>query len=68
MIVNLQGFVDRDGYIIFDLVPLYFSGDQTVHVNEVYMQFSNKLSNINGFISTSMIDKDIKNIHFHLLD
>ena len=67
MIVNLQGFVDRDGYIIFDLVPLYFSGEQTVHVNEVYMQFSNKLSNINGYISTSMIDKNPVNQQQQLL-
>ena len=67
MIVNLKGYVDRDGYIIFDLVPLYFSGDQTVHVNELYMQFSNKLSNVNGFISTSLIDKSPVNQEQNLL-
>ena len=70
MIVNLQGYVDRDGFIIFDLVPLYFSGEQTVHVNELYIQFSSKLSNVNGFISTSLIDKSPVNqqqslIFFH---
>ena len=67
MIVNLQGYVDRDGFIIFDLVPLYFSGDQTVHVNELYMQFSSKLSNLNGFISTSLIDKSPVNQRQNLL-
>ena len=67
MIVNLQGYVDRDGYIIFDLVPLYFSCKQTVHVNEIFMQFSSKLSDINGFISTSLIEKTTVNQHQNLL-
>ena len=67
MIVNLRGYVNRDGYIIFDLVPLYFSRRQTVHVTELFMQFSSKLSDINGFISTSLIDKSTVNQHQNLL-
>lgn len=67
MIVNLHGYVDRNGQIIFDLVPLYFSGNETVHVNEVFMSYSNKLSYINGFITTSLIDKSSVNQRQNLL-
>ena len=65
--MNLQGQVNRNGEICFDLVPLYFSSNQFVHVNEVYMQFSSKLSDLNGFIATSLIDKSPVNQYQQLL-
>lgn len=67
MIINLHGQVSRDGHICFDLVPVYFSSNQLVHVKEVFMQFNSKLNDLNGFISTSLIDKSPVNQFQQLL-
>ena len=70
MIINLRGNVTEDGEINFDLVPLYFCVNQTVHATEVFLQFDKKLSDLNGYITTSLIDKSSINqkqqlIFFH---
>ena len=58
MIVNLHGTVQQSGEILFDLVPLYFETDQSVHVNEVHLSFNKIVNNLHGYISSSLIDRN----------
>ena len=58
MIVNLHGHVNENGEIVFDLVPLYFDVNQTVHVTEVFVSFNKNVNNLHGYITTTLIDKN----------
>ena len=57
MIVNLNGTVNYDGKIVFDLVPLYFDVNQSVRVTEIFINFNHKMKNLHGYVSSSLIDK-----------
>ena len=61
MIVNLKGKVRSDGEIIFELAPLYFSENQFAQVNQLFLQFDKKLSDVSGVITSSLIDRSTVN-------
>ena len=55
MIVNLFGLI-RNDMIEIEPVPVYFEHGQFVHVNEIAIEWKEKTSNINGFISSTLVD------------
>ena len=67
MIINLKGRVKSDGEINFDLTPLYFSSDDYVQVNQLFLQYDKKLSEVSGNITSSLVDRSSVNQNQELL-
>lgn len=66
MIINLEGKVVKDD-IIFNECPVYFSQNQLVHVNELFIKFKRKCENLHGYIESSLIDRSTVNLKQQLL-
>ena len=56
MILNLQGKIIKD-QIEFDLPPLHFQENHWVHVNYIFIQWSNYVQNLHGQITSTLIDR-----------
>ena len=61
MIINLRGKVMSDGAISFDLVPVYFTNKSYVHATELFLLFDKQITNANGYITSTLIDRSIVN-------
>lgn len=55
MIVNLYGQI-RNNLIEIEPTPVYFEHGQSVHVNEIVIEWKKSNSNIHGFISSTLVD------------
>ena len=55
MIVNLYGQIINN-VIEIEPTPVYFEHGQSVHVNEIAIEWKNSNSNIHGFISSTLVD------------
>jgi len=55
MIVNLYGQI-RNNLIEIEPTPVYFEHGQSVHVNEIVIEWKKTNSNIHGFISSTLVD------------
>ena len=55
MIVNLYGQIINN-VIEIEPTPVYFERGQSVHVNEIVIEWKNSNSNIHGFISSTLVD------------
>ena len=66
MIINLNGIVKNDN-IVFEECPVYFSGDQNVHVKELFVKWKKPVKNVYGYIESSLIDRSTVNLHQQLL-
>ena len=55
MIVNLNGQI-RNNMIDIEPTPVYFEHGQSVHVNEIVIEWKKTNSNIHGFISSTLVD------------
>ena len=60
MIINLNGEV-KDDIICFEAAPIYFGSSQYIHVNELAIQWKHTVSNINGLIWSSLVDRSSVN-------
>ena len=56
MILNLKGKIIKD-QIEFDLPPLYFQKNHWVHVNYLFIKWSNSVKNLHGQITSTLIDR-----------
>ena len=63
MIINLHGKVNRKNEIIFDSTQIYFNSPAFVAVTELFIQFSKKIRETNGYLSTSLIDRSPINLN-----
>ena len=59
--------MNSDGEISFDLTPLYFSSNQFVQANQLFLQYDKKLSDVSGHITSTMIDRSSVNQNQELL-
>lgn len=57
MIINLVGSINTDGTIDFDLPCIYFSLNQTVKVNQLFIYRQRSIKEIHGYLSSTLIDK-----------
>ena len=55
MIINIFGKV-QNGYIEFEPPPVFFGNDNFVHINEVFIEWKTNVKNINGHVTSSMVD------------
>ena len=62
MIINLHGSVNEKNEIIFDSTQVYFDSKSYVAVTELFIQFSKKIREINGYVATSLIDRSPVNL------
>ena len=67
MIINLYGKADSYGEITFNLTPVYFGANQCVTVNEVFILYSKKLSDVVGVLTSTLIDRSPVNLDQQLL-
>ena len=56
MILNLKGKIIKD-QIEFDLPPLHFQKNHWVHVNYLFIKWSNSVKNLHGQITATLIDR-----------
>ena len=63
MIINLHGSVNKKNEIIFDTTQVYFDTMAYVSVTELFIQFSKKIREISGYVSTSMVDRSPINLN-----
>ena len=56
MIINLKGKVNENE-VKFDPIQVYFQQNCYVSVTQIYVQFSKKVNDVTGILSTSLIDK-----------
>ena len=66
MIINLEGKVINND-ITFNECPVYFSQNQYVHVNEIFIEFETACKPLFGFIESSLIDRSTVNLKQQLL-
>ena len=67
MIINLHGKAGANGEITFNLTPVYFGVNQCVTVNEVFILYSKKLSDVAGVLTSTLIDRSPVNLNQQLL-
>ena len=56
MILNLKGKIIKD-QIEFDSPPLHFQKNHWVHVNYLFIQWSDSVKNLHGQITSTLIDR-----------
>ena len=63
MIINLTGSVKHtDGFELdFDLTPVYFDKGHSVRVNEIFVLYNKAVGEINGVLTSTLIDKSSLN-------
>ena len=66
MIVNLEGTVTGDK-IEFKLPTIYFIKDHRVKVNEFFIEWKSKVSYVNGFLISTLVEKSMSNPNQQLL-
>ena len=67
MIINLLGEADASGEINFDLTPVFFGNQQKVAVNELFVLYSKKVSDVIGVLTSTLIDRSPLNLNQQLL-
>ena len=67
MIINLLGEADSSGEINFNLTPVYFGNHQTVAVNEIFVLFNKKVSDVICVLTSTLIDRSPVNLNQQLL-
>ena len=67
MIINLVGEAGPGGEINFDLTPVYFGINQSVAVNELFVLYNKKVSDITGVLTSTLIDRSPVNMDQQLL-
>ena len=66
MIVNLEGTVAGDK-IEFKLPMIYFIKDHCVKVNELFIEWKSKVSYVNGYLISTLVEKSMSNPNQQLL-
>ena len=66
MIINLTGKL-RGDEVVLDLAPVYFERGQTVCVTKLFIQFSSKVDEFSGTITSTLVDKSPLNPDQQLL-
>ena len=67
MIINLNGTVNSDRTIQFDLTPVYFEKNCNVAIIQLWMEFDKRESEVYGYVSSSLVDKSPINPRQQLL-
>lgn len=68
MLINLTGNVDEHGQIDFDDFPMvYFSQHDYVCLTHLFIRYERNVDNVNGYISSTLIDKSPINPRQELL-
>lgn len=68
MLINLVGTVDVNGQIDFDDMPMIMFGmNDFVSVTEMFICYDDKMSNINGYLSSTLIDRSPINCRQQLI-
>ena len=67
MIINLLGEAGTGGEINFDLTPIYFGNHQSVAVNELFVLYNKKVSDVICVLTSTLIDRSPVNLNQQLL-